>query len=449
MHGDFSRLTFDREKRFSAVLSLQGRVLIDADTNENTLILQHYLRTLAADLLGAAAFPKAARGFEITAIAGTNNELANLGIGSGRCYVDGLLVENPDTPGATTTFYHQPDAYFMAETDPFPSTSPFFAYLQVWERLVTWVEDPATRDVALGSGGPDASARSKVVWQVRCEALPPNGTPPTTAKAALALWERTMRPKLAAASTGKLSARDKPSEDDELCALAPEAGYRGLENQLYRVEIHHGGVLGGTAQLQPAGTGPPTFKWSRDNGAIVFPIDTLAGKLATVSTLGRDDRSQLDVGDWMEVVDDARVLGGPPAHLHRVEDIDLAERRVTLDAIPADGTGTDPTRHPFLRRWDQQQSTEVKFGDDKAITAVDDVWLPLEDGVEVRFAAGTYRSGDYWLIPARVETGTIEWPKSRDGVPIPLPPRGIEYHYAPLALVNTGTTPIGVVDLRP
>jgi hypothetical protein len=73
----------------------------------------------------------------------------------------------------------------------------------------------------------------------------------------------------------------------------------------------------------------------------------------------------------------------------------------------------------------------------------------LEDGIQIQFQPGaTYRTGDYWLIPARVATGDVEWPKLRDAQgklvpdengqpqPKPLPPRGVEHHYAPLAVID-------------
>lgn len=448
MHGDFSRLTFDPAKRFSAVLSLQGRVHVEADSNEQVAILQHYVRTLAADLLGEFAFPAADPGFTITGVV-ESGKLTDLTIGYGRCYVDGLLVENPpsaDPDAPPTTFYHQPDAYFDPDENQLPSDGSFFVYLQAWERLVTWVEDPSIRDAALGAGGPDSCARVKVVWQVRVGQRPLDGATPTIPKTAMAAWDKLFRPALEAPSTGALRARFVPSDDDELCALAPQAGYRGPENQLYRVEIHTGGTLG----PPEAGGAAPTFKWSRDNGSVIAPIEALHGKIATLATLGRDDRSQLDVGDWVEIVDDARALAGAPADLHRVEGVDLDERRVTLHAAPKNVTGSEPSRHPFLRRWDQQERPDLTLGSDQAITAVlgssgvsdgseaSRVWIPLEDGVEVLFEAGTYRSGDYWLIPARVETQAIEWPRE-DDVALAVAPRGYDYQYVPLAFIGDPT----------
>ena len=66
MKGDFSRDTFDPVKHFSRVLQQQGRVQLDADWNEQAAILLHYLRTLAADLIGPFAGPPGRTiGFEI------------------------------------------------------------------------------------------------------------------------------------------------------------------------------------------------------------------------------------------------------------------------------------------------------------------------------------------------------------------------------------------------
>jgi hypothetical protein len=70
-------------------------------------------------------------------------------------------------------------------------------------------------------------------------------------------------------------------------------------------------------------------------------------------------------------------------------------------------------------------------------------WTDLEDGIQIAFAQlpfgveGEYRSGDYWLIPARVATGGIEWPPSEQADKMSLVvPGGVHHHYAPLAFVG-------------
>ncbi len=45
MHADFSRLTFRPGKHYSAVLTQQGRVQLDADANEQAAIERYQLRT--------------------------------------------------------------------------------------------------------------------------------------------------------------------------------------------------------------------------------------------------------------------------------------------------------------------------------------------------------------------------------------------------------------------
>ena len=65
-----------------------------------------------------------------------------------------------------------------------------------------------------------------------------------------------------------------------------------------------------------------------------------------------------------------------------------------------------------------------------------DGFIALENGVEVRFEAGYYNTGDYWLIPARTATRDVDWPRDDHDRPQARPPDGIAHHYAPLALVE-------------
>jgi hypothetical protein len=81
--------------------------------------------------------------------------------------------------------------------------------------------------------------------------------------------------------------------------------------------------------------------------------------------------------------------------------------------------------HSKLRRWDGTTGLATN------------AWLGLEGGIEVQFSGGTYKTGDYWLIPARTATGEIEWPpfETPNLNPIAQPPRGIQHHYCRLALL--------------
>ncbi|MFE2915531.1 DUF6519 domain-containing protein [Kitasatospora indigofera] len=447
MQGDFSRVTFDPAQRFSAVLSQQGRVQLDSEINEQTAILLHYVRTLAADLLGPAAYPSGAGGQSTGGFCLDTFEGDTFTVTPGRMYVDGILCECDGTD-----YWSQPDGFLDRERehDRLP-TSPFLVYLRVWERLVTAVEAPRIREVALGLHGPDTTVRTRVVWQLCHLTLGPEPFVPDMRTAPQFLRDRInrrFRPR------GLLSARvRRPQGDSTPCDLSPEAGYRGPENQLYRVEVHRGG----TAETA-------TFKWSRENGSVTLPIRAVSGSTVEVETLGRDDKLGIEIDDLVEIVDDASVCRAATdaweehcPRLYTVREIDHVRRTVVLDQDPGEdpyqpATGTIPGRHPLLRRWDHGAANGTNDEGTREIREAE--WLPLEDGIEVRFEgdverAPQYRRGDYWLIPVRVVTGDVEWPVGLDGRPQPKRPHGIDYHYAPLAVIEPDATAgYQMVDLR-
>jgi hypothetical protein len=118
---------------------------------------------------------------------------------------------------------------------------------------------------------------------------------------------------------------------------------------------------------------------------------------------------------------------------------------VTLRGQPVSNVGLDLAKHPLLRRWDHKQGDPKKGGleladDGTALVKEEEekFWLTLENGVQIQFAhseeATQYRTGDYWLIPARVATGDVIWP-TRDGKREAIGPHGVQHHYAPLAIV--------------
>jgi hypothetical protein len=457
MRGDFTRVTFDPGKHYSRVLMQQGRVQVDADWNEQSAILQHHLRMLTRDVVGPHAGPADDFGFEIitsetlyrlASIADSKRQSAleaavrkgNFVIGPGRYYVDGIPIENKQA-----ILYTEQLGYPFANSstlEDMQSGLAMLIYVDVWERHITYVEDDHLREVALE--GPDTCTRAQVVWQVKVHAE-------TAGEAQAGRLDCQSADTLPRLGTGMLRARarlDKPVT--ELCSIPPSSRYRGAENQLYRVEIHRG---------KSAANGA-TYKWSRENGSVTFPIRTLsADGVATMDTLGRDDHLGLKPDDWVEIMDDRIALSGQPGLLAQVKEVHRDDLAVTL-SVPGTPPPTVPSYgqaqawlHPLLRRWDQ-------MGDPAASGALPVVegadassaggWQSLEDGVQIRFSpGGEYMTGDYWLIPARVATGDVEWPHEvvpgshtvatdADGNPVPVarPAAGIHHSYAPLWLVN-------------
>jgi hypothetical protein len=422
MKGDFGRMTFDPRKHYRRVQMQQGRVQVEADWNEQAAIQQRRIEVEARDVIGASGAPSNDAGFQITLNQG------KLTIGKGRFYVDGMLCENE----SDIAYLQQPDL-----PDAIQPTSALTAqqygvvYLDVWERHITALDDPRIREVALG--GPDTASRGQTVWQVKI--LPVSVTTGTAAGAAAVVscgskfpqWDALLAP-----STATLNARTQPAGPEGLCLIPPSAGYQRLENQLYRVEIHKPGALGGA-----------TFKWSRDNGSVVTSIEKITGLEVTVSDVGPDTVLGFANGQWVELVDDRTELLCLPGTLVQIDKVDAATRVVTLKAAPP---AVDLARRPKLRRWDGLGELKVET------PAVDGGWLTLEGGVQVRFAAGTYKSGDYWVIPARTATGEIEWPPYQipNVAPLAQPPHGVAHHYGRLALVQMTSAGLQVIeDCRP
>jgi uncharacterized protein DUF6519 len=414
MKGDFTRFTFDPKKHYSAVLMQQGRVALDADWNEQDAIVNHRVETETLDVVGPSGAPAGNAGFSLTTTSGGSN----FNISAGRAYVDGILCENEQSMLITA----QPDLPgFKLPT----AAGNYIAYLEVWLRHITALNDEAIRESALG--GPDTCTRAKTVWQVGLLPVKQNGIDCSTT---VPEWTNLIAP-----GSGTLAARAQPdSATQGPCTLPAKAGFRRLENQLYRVEIH------------TSTSSQTTFKWSRDNGSVVAawlaPQSGQAANTIRVSSAGPDSVLGFAAGQWVELTDDVRELNFQPGTL--VQLTGVSGNILTYDsdpshAIPAGpitypqspDPNTWPDIHPRVRRWDSAAVQTVQAAQ----------WLDLEDGVQVNFAAGTFLPGDYWLIPARTLKGDVEWPVDGSSNPLQQLPRGVRRHFCRLAVVQlTGTT---------
>jgi hypothetical protein len=314
------------------------------------------------------------------------------------------------------TYLTQPDFPGVRPAAIGLKAGAYLGYLDVWQRNVTALDDPLIRETALG--GPDTATRIRTVWQLL---LFPTALSGGT-KAPSCKNEPSQFP---AASSGRLRARAEPeTTSSEPCTVPPGAGFRRLENQLYRVEIH-----------EPGARGKATFKWSRENGSVVVRWLGDKGSAVVVDGLGRDEVLGIAQGDLVELASDLDELAGTPGVIATVNGIDPPGpdgTSLTLasapPAFPGDGT------HAKARRWENVQSTGAG-------------WITLEDGVDVEFADGVYSTGDYWLIPARTATGDVEWPNDGgdpDATPAVPPsplfraPAGVQHDYCKLAALTFG-----------
>lgn len=425
MRGDFSRFTFDPKKRYSGVWMQQGRVQLDSDWNEQQAINRHRMEVECSDVVGMSGAPAIDPGFGITI-----DENGNLCIGKGRYYVDGILCENDDENEGTASikFQDQPDLPVAPNLLTLLSGADYgVVYLDAWHRDVTAVDDPEIKEKALG--GADTTTRTRVTWRVLV--LPVK----LEAGQARPDCDSELFPKRNVALSVQLN---KSGSSNDLCMLGPGGGYRGLENQLYRVEIHKAGPIG-----------LATFKWARDNGSIEIPIiDKIAGGTVPVRNIGSGILDRFRDGTVVEIVDDRSDLNpysdfdislSQPRPLAKVKgDPDAAGSTILIEFKP-DAAPVGELENPKLRRWD---SAEIKV----EMPSTNDGWIPLGDeGVEIKFSTGggqndIFRTGDYWLIPARVASDKLEWPYDENENSIAQPPAGIEHHYARLAEIEVSKT---------
>lgn len=400
MKGDFSKITFNKKKHFHDVRMQQGRVLLDSDWNEQIDIEAYRTETGTLDIIGQSGAPMHDAGFAIASsdASGVNaSPGTHIRIGKGRFYIDGILCENE----TDVLFGNQPDF----DQTPLPTAAGrYLFYLDVWNRHISVLEDQSIREVALG--GPDTTTRMKTVWQVRFALMGSTGTCLDNIPAV-------------SLSTGQMKARTElPSGSSDPCGLVTGGGYRRLENQLYRVEIHKGGGSRATS----------TFKWSRENGSIEVKwegVDPANANNLIVSSVGKDELLGIRSGDWIELIDDKNDLLAQPGTMVQVTKVE--GNVITINS--GGNTITKSNKNPRIRRWDQP-SAEL------ALNTGNNTWIALEDGVEVNFKEGAFKSGDYWLIPARTATADIEWPKDTTNNPLDLSPHGILHHFAKLGIAD-------------
>jgi hypothetical protein len=444
MTADFSRVRMNPLASFSGVELQQGRVLLDADYNEQVAIVDRRLRALASDVLGRATVSQTTPdAFELSLGGG------GLSIGKGRMYVDGLLAENFGIPSATPPLFDpllselvhaQAPTYatqlWLQPPPALPTGGRHLVYLDVWEREVTPAENPRLVEPALGV---DTTTRRQVVWQVRVLAdNAPAGVTCETPDASVPDWANVIAPSTGRLTTGTFDVTASPDP----CELPPTGGYTGLENQLYRVEVHDAGQPGAGA----------TFKWSRDNASVASRVATIVSATELeLDSLGRDDVLRFAVGHWVEVTDDRREMTQLAGEMRKIADIDEANRRIRFTpALPAAmlpavlPSSTHPqTSNLRVKRWDQAGEI-VRTGPGGTVVVVQDLDAPgstgviaipgpgttllLENGVTVVFSSvgpKGFRAGDAWVFAARTADASVE-PLAAAA------PCSIHHHYARL-----------------
>ncbi len=413
MNGDISRDSYRTSRQYTAVRLQQGRVLSDSDWNEQADIQSHLRNRGLVDTIGAVGAPAAAPGFAVSPVTNGYGQV-DLSVSAGRFYVDGVLVEN-----FAESFITEQEFQPVAELPRIDG--PYLAYLDVWSRSLSVVEEPSMRDIALN--GLDTSTRSQTISQIKLLLLTAGQY---DARSSPAEWEQ-----LRDRRSGRLTAQTRADgSTGDPCIIGASGGYSGAENRLYRVEVHRSG---------PAGVA--TFKWSRQNAAFVTRWVAQDGDAVTVSSSGRDASLSYRAGQWIELIDEGMELEGRPGTLARIASVQ--DRVLVLDPNSYehfDSNITSLTINDFSRGVRRVRPWDLHGPAGAVLIPSDGNAFELEDGLELRFEndpSREFRAGDYWLIPARTVSRNIEWEHDEvSGLPVAVESDGIVHRYARLAFLE-------------
>jgi len=395
MKGDFTKLSFDKENHYCAVLMQQGRVQLDSDWNEQVQIAEHRYSTFFRDLVGQSGAP-AADAMRIERKKDQAGKDTNaLVVKSGNYYVDGLLVEN--------------------EKDldlPLPYDGVYLYYLDVWRRVVAAAENPDLLEPALG--GPDTTARLKTEWLVQNQAM-----------GALTVEEIRKRycgawPLIPAPKSGDFWQLTLSTAQMKINSARTQI----TDNRLYRIEIHAGNFD------QKGKAIPQSFKWSRDNGAVVAQAKAIDAATSTITleNAGLNVRNAFNGASHIEVYDALCCRNGTPGYLVDVDMSTLGTGKIIIKNWNFDRALTALESPICIRRWDGKSSSYS---------------FELEGGLKVNFPdkAAFYRNGDYWLIQIR-SGSVVGWDEKVSQLP-----HGVEHHFAALAMVSKNKDKVDIVNL--
>ncbi len=502
MKGDFSRIRFNAGKLYTAVLKQQGRVDLDSDANEQCAIDVTLRETTNADIIGQYGGPVDGAGFEISIDSGEILISAGRYYVEGILVeiADQVHYDNqPYLLDPTNNAQQLLDSLRQANDGSYLEFK-----LEVWQRMATALDDPCLLEPALNQA--DTTTRLQTIWRVvgtlkqsQAAASQPSTVDATQPSSAgtLALnntdtlaLNNTSTSEQSSTSTLELNNQSTLDQSDQRilktntlnasqladegvtklgsggttaqssasatasttpstvkvlelqgmmgastsgdgsgcgCQPIPAAGYQGMENQLYRVEIHQSGDITSA-----------TFKWSRENGSVVVAVTDVNGKTVTVASLGPDANLGFQPGQWVELSDNIDQFGptaNKPGTLYQIHSINQAALQVTM-TTPV--TGLHKKRNARMRRWDQSGSSATASGIPVSSTPV-----PLENGIEVDFSKGQFQAGDYWTIPARTASGTIDWPPCGGNGKHFQAPSSIQIYKAPLACASWMSLPSG------
>lgn len=422
MSADRARLTHYPPRKYREVVSQQGRVVLEADSNEGQRIFTEETRHEALDFVGPCGTPD--NGYEVVPF---GNDFQ---IKKGTMYVGGLRV----TLEADEKYGQQHDWRDTVEATPWgeglwqdpaaflPKT--FEATLVLREQEITAVEDPAQREVALG--GPDSGARTRLLQRVvavdtRSATCASAAGDVGTFWSAHGLVYQPATAELKSRALLKVTpVTDAPAPSP--CDPPSTSGYLGADNQMIRVQV---------TAFDP-NTNAGTLLWGYYNASTLYRCTIQTASTLKLATRPVSAEYQPRSGQVVQVLSRAADLGegafaaALTGHFAKLNAPYAPDTQiVTLPAaMPQSPYANDP--NVYLRLWEDQASFTL---DTPVILAGTGLQVTITNS-----SAGPLHIGDYWCLAARPLTPKTVYPERL--LTTPQPPDGPRMWACPLAVLK-------------
>lgn len=443
---DITRWIYDARKRYSHNHMQAGRLITDADWNDNSDAAAEDHRRAVSDLVGPYGSPD--EGFRVDNVRITGGSL-DFDLLPGTLYLGGMRLHLDQL----TTWQTQPDVLLLDTIAPPTETRHDLVLIEACEAPVSGVEDSELIDPALGV---DTTQRLMRYQRVRV-------IPGVNASSCTLAFQEFID-SLEAGNSGTINDNfewivdasltvtftDEGTAED-LCKPPLTGGYLGAENTAIRVQL----------------VDSSHFTWSLHNATPLYRVSLNEDNTTIVMiTLPRDEYSTpqdgqiIEILPWHAVLHNNEKTAAFSGHLTRISTVntnDDGNISITLaDPVPVAefnrwldrpdaATLAENGTYYFMRIWNRG----ADLGSDPAISFTPGTPVTLgTTGIQVTFNGSEFLREDFWVIAARPHTPTQVLPWELE---TGTPPHGIHRCIAPLALIHyhQDTNAFHVTDCRP
>jgi hypothetical protein len=422
MVADIARVSYDPSRQYRAQVSQQGRVTLEADSNEASIIATETLRRETIDIFGPAT--ALGDGYKVSAGGST------ITIATGVFYLGGWRLEL-DT---AIDLAAQPD-WIDAPRAAFRQGDQVIALL-LTEQSITAVEDQALREVALG--GPDSAARDRLMQHFLRVGIDGNSCAAgaKTIDGLLSADGVAIDPAtLQIVSQARLQAGFVPGPPaTDPCTPAAAGGYLGADNQMVRV----------TVTAYDPGTGTGTLLWGWNNASLLYGATADDPVTLTLTNVPVDEEHAPQLGQMVEILRTEADLGdgnliadsqGFVTSVAQAYSFDTGEI-VLADALPAEFQND---KYPlFVRLW--QETVQFTSGQATPLDAVSGITVT----VTLPALPSNIAARPFWHFAVRPATPQAIYPQRY--LDAPQPPSGPRQWIADLAVVEANGKSLTVVE---